>query len=252
MALKQNPVGGWYDDGQTGGQAPQGGQQQAPGGGGGYTQPAQSYPSLPAPTSAPQPAAPPGYAAQTPVGWSTGGPQTGGYETGDTIVNSYGGGGGSVNLSRGAYESQQSTAQRAQLAKEAQERAMAGFTSATGLLPGGASGGGPSDEALRQAEALAYGKAKDKIGANRLGAVKSFRDAMAGRGLMSSTIESAGLGDIISGGSSDLGDFALQQAEDEIGRARFESDRTVDIGERRRSDMLRTLASVFGSGGSLY
>lgn len=102
-----------------------------------------------------------------------------------------------------------------------------------------------------RAAALEFGRAKDIIGKQRLGAVRSFQDSMAGRGFMGSTDEAAGVGTIIAGGLSDIGDVSLQQAQDTINRNRSLFDAQMAARERQRQQALSGLTALYGNLGMI-
>jgi hypothetical protein len=101
---------------------------------------------------------------------------------------------------------------------------------------------------LEGANALAYGRAKDRIGRERLNAVRSFQGVMDTRGLAGSTgrsFESGGVGNILAGGLDELGDVSLAQAQDTVGRNRAVYDQQVQAQERRKQIALSALAALY-------
>lgn len=108
--------------------------------------------------------------------------------------------------------------------------------------------GAPEDPGLQTANDRAYAGAKDRIGRERLNAVRSFQSSMDGRGLTGSTgrnFESGGVGSIIGSGLDELGDVALDQAQDAVGRNRQVYDREVEAQERRRQMALGGLIDLY-------
>lgn len=115
----------------------------------------------------------------------------------------------------------------------------------------------PGDTAASPAEdpraaAMAYGRAKDRIGQQRLAAVQSFQDVMSGRGYMGSTVEAGGVGDILAGGLGEIADVEVAQAQDTVARGRQLADMASQRTEARRLMALRGLADAYARAGALY
>jgi hypothetical protein len=84
----------------------------------------------------------------------------------------------------------------------------------------------PPDKADRTAaEAAAYGRAKDLIGANAGGALKALQRSMSSRGIRGSGLEAAGLGNVIGGAQGQLGQVARDQAIEGLRRDYAVEDR---------------------------
>jgi hypothetical protein len=154
-------------------------------------------------------------------------------------------------LTQGGYEKQQQTQLESDLGAKNRAAAIAAFNAQMGASTAGGPAG-PSQAEVDAATAAEYGKAKDKIGLNRLAAVKSFENRMAGKGLQNSTIAGSGIGNIIAGAGGELGDVALDQAQDVVANKRFLENRGVQINEARRADTMRALSSILGSGSFIY
>jgi hypothetical protein len=119
---------------------------------------------------------------------------------------------------------------------------------------GGAGAGTPAmnEDELAQFEAMQYGRAKEQIGRQKLAALSAFRDQLADRGMHGSTLEAAGIGDVIGEGEDELGDVVMQQAGSRINRAREVSDNAARVMEDRRKMAASMLADVLSRGGALY
>lgn len=93
----------------------------------------------------------------------------------------------------------------------------------------------PADRAA--AEAAAYGRAKDLIGKNQGGALKSLQRSMSARGIRGSGLESAGLSDIIGAAQGQLGQVARDQAIEGLKRDYAVEDRNYagDINQRAQT-----------------
>lgn len=139
---------------------------------------------------------------------------------------------------------------KADLAQQARNNALAQFNAAMKGMSGPGAASGDAD--LDRFEALQYGRAKDIIGKQKLGAMKAFTDSMNARGLYGSTDESAGAGEIVAGANDDLSDLVLNQVGSRITRAREVNDRNFAAQEDYRRAVLNALSSAFSSAGSLY
>jgi hypothetical protein len=170
--------------------------------------------------------------------------------------------GSPTTLTRPAYETQQQTQLEADLARKRAEHnaqlltsqradALKGFQTMM-PPPGGPAAPGGADPNMEQFEALQYGRAKDRIGQQRLSALKSFQDVMHARGMAGSTDDAAGAGEILAGANDDLADVVLNQATGQVSRRRQVEDRNFDAAEAYRRQVLSSLGSLFGSSGSLY
>lgn len=96
----------------------------------------------------------------------------------------------------------------------------------------------PPDKADRAAaEAAAYGRAKDLIGKNQGGALKSLQRSMSARGIRGSGLESAGLSDIVGAAQGQLGQVARDQAIEGLKRDYAVEDRNYagDINQRAQT-----------------
>lgn len=112
--------------------------------------------------------------------------------------------------------------------------------------------GGPSAADLDAADRAAYTHARETIGQQKLAALAAFRDQLAGSGMMGSTLESAGVGDVISGAEHELGDVVMNQAQNRVSRLDTAAATRAQMLEQRRQAALSALSSAFTSGGGLY
>lgn len=98
-----------------------------------------------------------------------------------------------------------------------------------------------------RAAALEFGRAKDRIGRQRLAAVRSFQDVNAGRGYMGSSMESAGTGAILGQGLDELGDVTLHQAQDRVNRQRQLFDVQSQRQNAARQSAIQQLTQLYSS-----
>jgi len=149
-------------------------------------------------------------------------------------------------------EEEQMIRLKAGLAQSSRDKALTQFQAAMSRFKGPGAASGDDDPELARYEAMQYGRAKDMIGQQKLGALKTFRDTMNSRGMYGSTDEETGIGDVISGANSELADVVLNQTGSNIQRRRQVSDRNFAAQEDYRRAMLNALSSAFSSSGSLY
>lgn len=90
------------------------------------------------------------------------------------------------------------------------------------------------DEGEEAASQAAYTQARERAGSAGTSAVRALRELMAGQGLTGSTVESAGLGNIIGDTRGTVGEVARQQAMQRSQRAGQRADRDIAAGLTRR------------------
>jgi len=95
-----------------------------------------------------------------------------------------------------------------------------------------------------RAETAGYSAAKDKVGLQTRGALKSLQDEASRRGITGSGLQAAGQGQIIAGGASDLSSVVRGQVQDQASHEReyYDTQRAdnrntqrfnADLGERQ-------------------
>lgn len=113
-------------------------------------------------------------------------------------------------------------------------------------------GAGGGDQAARDA---AFARAKEQAGQTALAGLKSFQGQMENRGLMGSTQESQGMGNIIGATGGAVNDFTREQLINDLNRSAQVADTQYQGNiTQRGQDMQRqqALISLLNMGGSLY
>ena len=112
---------------------------------------------------------------------------------------------------------------------------------------------GAIDEGEEAADQAAFTSARERTGATSLSAVRALRELMAGQGLHGSSVEAAGLGNVIGDARGTVGEVARTQAVRRSQRAGQRADRDVNAKLTRRSqDISRQQALQQLILGSIY
>lgn len=112
---------------------------------------------------------------------------------------------------------------------------------------------GAIDEGEEAADQAAFTSARERAGSTSLSAVRALREMMAGQGLHGSSVEAAGMGNVIGDARGTVGEVARTQALRRSQRAGQRADRDVNSKLTRRSqDISRQQALQQLILGSIY
>jgi hypothetical protein len=167
-----------------------------------------------------------------------------------SVVSSPGVGGGSINLSRGSYETQQQMLLEDRLAREREQRALAALQGMGGsAAPGRVSYDTSGAEAAR---AAAFARAKEQAGQTAAAAMRTLQDVVSRRRIRGSTIEGGMLSDITQQGAGRVQDFTREQLIRDLENIQHIADTTYqgDIAQRgqdvsARQAMLSILSGLY-------
>lgn len=121
--------------------------------------------------------------------------------------------------------------------------------------PAGPSGGAPAfDETA--ARAAAFAAAKEQAGQTANASLKALGDVMASRGMTGSSVEGAGISDVVNGARGGVNAFTTDQLISDLNRASGVADRNYQGGIQMRGQDMAQLPSLMSlitaKGGGVY